>query len=440
MSQLQRAARLYLCVVVVSAVTLMLVGLRIDHELNSTRLVLAVAFTLLSSLAAFFELDFAFKTKVSLDSSVIFAVALLYHPGVAMLIIGIGVLIPHIVTRDVWYEASFNVTQAMLQVGAASVLLTLGGWQRMPLEFSTPSQVVLIPLAAATIYLVNTVLVAGIVALQTRMAFWQIWRQSTRYGAIEDLSQYFLGILAAATVDAHAWALPLFVLPGVAVYLSMHRQVQLRMQTVDAVEALADVVDLRDPYTANHSRRVAIYARELATALHHDVTEIELIERAARVHDVGKIIIDQVILSKEGRLTDDEWQQLKLHPVTGADILSRFPEFALATGYVRHHHESINGAGYPDGLAGDQIPLGSRVIAVADSFDAMASARPYRGALPREVVLGEFRKKRGKQWDAEIVDALLSLVEEGRIVFPTTADTPVLLDRHGDVVPMPAAL
>jgi HD-GYP domain-containing protein (c-di-GMP phosphodiesterase class II) len=328
----------------------------------------------------------------------------------------------------------------MLQVGAASALLSIGGWQREPLEFATVSQVALIPLAAAVIYLVNTVLVALIVSLQTRIAFWQIWRQSTRYGAIEDLSQYFLGILAAATVDAHAWALPLFVLPGVAVYLSMHRQVQLRMQTVDAVEALADLVDLRDPYTANHSRRVAIYARELATALQLDVDEIELIERAARVHDVGKIIIDQAVLSKEARLTDGEWAQLKLHPVTGADVLSRFPEFVLATSYVRHHHESMNGGGYPDGLAGEDIPLGSRVIAVADSFDAMASARPYRDALPREVVLDEFHLKRGIQWDDQVVDALLSLIEEERIVFPSTATTPVLLDRHGHVVPMPAAL
>jgi HD-GYP domain-containing protein (c-di-GMP phosphodiesterase class II) len=167
--------------------------------------------------------------------------------------------------------------------------------------------------------------------------------------------------------------------------------------------------------------------------------EVDLIERAARVHDVGKVVIDQVVLTKEGRLSDEEWEQLKQHPVTGVEILSRFPEFRLATSFVRHHHESMDGRGYPDGLRGERIPLGARIIAVADSFDAMASARPYRGALAPEIVVSEFRTKRGVQWDAAVVDALLQLVDEERIVFNPTATTPELIDRHGQPVPLPAA-
>ena len=280
---------------------------------------------------------------------------------------------------------------------------------------------------------------SGIVALQTGLSVVEVWRQSVVDGGFNELSQIILGLLAAAMVDAHAWALPLFLLPAFAIYTSLQRHQQLQQQTVDAVEALADIVDLRDPYTANHSRRVAIYVRELATMLDLPPDEVDLIERAARVHDVGKVIIDQVILTKEGKLTDDEWALLQRHPETGAEILSRFPEFARATGFVRHHHESLDGRGYPHRLHGDAIPLGARIIAVADSFDAMASARPYRPALSPEIVLREFREKRGQQWDADVVDALLQLVDEERIIFVPTASTPELIDRHGVPVPLPAA-
>jgi HD-GYP domain-containing protein (c-di-GMP phosphodiesterase class II) len=171
-----------------------------------------------------------------------------------------------------------------------------------------------------------------------------------------------------------------------------------------------------------------------------DPDEVDLIERAARVHDVGKMVVDQTVLSKRGNLDANEWRTLQQHPVTGAEILSRFPLLALATSYVLHHHEAIDGTGYPDQLAGDAIPLGARIIAVADSFDAMASARPYRGALPREVVLREFETKAGTQWDATVVSALLALVESGRITFPMDATTPYLFDRHGQFVPLPAAV
>jgi len=437
---LRTPARLYLTAIICVALSLAAYGVSVSADITRERWILAGAFAVLMAVAGRFDLDFTYRQKMLLDTSVIFAVAMLFEPGIAMSIIGTGSVIAWIWNRSEWYEALFNGAQAMLQVGAASGLLALAGWHTDPLRFNDPVQIALLPVAGVVIYLVNVTAVAGMVALQTGLALTEVWRQSVVEGGFNEVSQVILGLLAAMLVDAHVWSLPLFLLPAVAIYTSLQRHQQLQQQTVDAVEALADIVDLRDPYTANHSRRVAIYVRELATMLDLPPDEVDLIERAARVHDVGKIIIDQVVLTKEGKLADDEWAQLQRHPEIGAQILSRFPEFARATSFVRHHHESLDGRGYPHRLQGDAIPLGARIIAVADSFDAMASARPYRKALPANIVLSEFREKRGQQWDADVVDALLQLIDEERIIFVPTSSTPELLDRHGIPVPLPAAI
>jgi HD-GYP domain-containing protein (c-di-GMP phosphodiesterase class II) len=407
---------------------------------TSMQLGLAAVFVGLVAVAYLRPLHFAHKTKVSLGTSVLFAAVLLFDPALAMVIGLAGVAIAHLAQREPAIQTAFNVSQIVLEVAIAGALLWLTDWKYDGFEVGTPAHLLGMAGAMAAIYLSNTVMVAGIVSLQTRLSFWHVWLQSVSFGHAEDGCQFILGLLAAVMIDVHAWTLPLFLLPAVVLHRSMAQHIQLRQQTVDALEALADVVDLRDPYTANHSRRVAVYARELATELELDPDEVDLIERAARVHDVGKLVVDQVVLSKPGKLDPSEWDALKQHPVTGAEILSRFPLLALATSYVLYHHEAIDGGGYPHGLAGDAIPLGARIIAVADSFDAMASARPYRGALPRDVVLREFETKAGVQWDAAVVDALLTLVAAGRITFPGDATTPHVFDRHGQLVPLPAAV
>jgi putative nucleotidyltransferase with HDIG domain len=218
------------------------------------------------------------------------------------------------------------------------------------------------------------------------------------------------------------------------------QRLQGRRQTIDALDALVEMVDRLDPYTANHSRRVAAYARELSTELGLSTNEVDLIERAARVHDIGKLVVDRVVLSKAGQLEPAEWQSLEQHPVTGADMLSCFPLLTVASSYVRHHHEAVDGTGYPDRIAGDKIPLGARIIAVADAFDAMASARPYRAALPPELVLREFATKAGTQWDAKVVTTLVSLIDAGRIAFPGTVTTSHAFNHGSRFVPLPATL
>ena len=416
MGELRWAARLYWAAVILAAVALfglLLVGTsrRDDHGV-----VLALAFAALLILVLRFPLHVAPQTKLALDTAVLFAVTLLFDPVVAMALAGLGTLLAQGLDRQGGLAAPFNSAQAVLRVGVAALPLAAVGWDVARLSFAQPERLLGLAAAAGAIHVVNVLVVQTMVALQTGLALLPAWRHGLALAGVEELAQVALGLLAAAIVDVHPWALSLLVLPALVTYRALERHVQLRQQTLDAVEGLAAIVDLRDRYTAEHSRRVAAVARELAIALDLSPEELERIERAARMHDVGEIIVEPGLLAKAGRLDAAEWEQVRRHPVTGAEILGRFPQLALATRYVRHHHERIDGGGYPDGLRGEAIPLGARIIAVADALDAMTTARPYRPALASQAVLAEFVRQRGCQWDERVVTALLEAVARGRIV------------------------
>ncbi len=416
MGELRWAARLYWVAAILAALALfglLFVGTsrRDDHGV-----VLALAFAALLILVLRFPLHVAPQTKLALDTAVLFAVTLLFDPVVAVALAGLGTLLAQGLGRQGWLAALFNSAQAMLRIGVAALLLAAVGWDVARLSFAQPEQLLGLAAAAGAIHVVNALVVQTMVALQTGLALLPAWRHGLALAGVEELAQVALGLLAAAIVDVHPWALSLLVLPALVTYRALERHIQLRQQTLDAVEGLAAIVDLRDRYTAEHSRRVADVARELAIALGLSPEEAERIERAARMHDVGKIIVDPGVLAKAGRLDAAEWEQVRRHPVTGAEILGRFPQLALATRYVRHHHERIDGGGYPDGLRGEAIPLGARIIAVADALDAMTTARPYRPALTPQATLAEFVRQRGYQWDERVVAALLELVAQGRIV------------------------
>lgn len=416
MHGLRGRAKIYWGAIVLAATVLLALMLPRAGGVDGERLVLALVFFGLVALAKRFPLHLAPKTKLTLDSAVLFAALLLFAPAIAMALAAAGTLAAQAIRRQRWRQALFNSAQSVLRVGAAAVPLTIAGWDVGRLSLDRPEFLLALALAAGAMYALDTLIVATMGALQMGLSPLRVWRQSAGLGVAEELAQMALGLLAAAIVDVRPWTLPLFLLPALAIYRALERGTQLRQQTLEAVEALAAVVDLRDPYTAEHSRRVATVARDLAIALDLPPEDVETIERAARVHDVGKVGVDRAVLGKVGRLDEAEWAELKRHPVTGAEILGRFPQFARATGYVRHHHERVDGGGYPDGLRGEAIPLGARIIAVADALDAMTAARPYRPALPPERVVAELACQRGRQWDVRVVDALLALIDQGRVV------------------------
>ncbi|MBC7287791.1 MAG: HD-GYP domain-containing protein, partial [Armatimonadetes bacterium] len=186
---------------------------------------------------------------------------------------------------------------------------------------------------------------------------------------------------------------------------SLDLQERLHGLFMGTVRALAAAVDAKDPYTRGHSQRVSDLAVAVAQEMGLPETEIERLQLAALMHDLGKIGVHTSILLKPGPLESDEWRAVKLHPVRGAEILGCVPELQDLVNIVRYHHERLDGSGYPEGLKGDQIPLAARIIAVCDAYDAMVSKRPYRPPMKRYQAVAELRKASDK-FDAAAAEAL----------------------------------
>lgn len=195
-----------------------------------------------------------------------------------------------------------------------------------------------------------------------------------------------------------------------------------RELVIGSLRALVALLELRDPYTSGHAERVSAYTLAIGGALGMDTREQHDLELGCLLHDIGKVVIPDAILQKPAELTAEEREIVNAHPAQGASILANIKGTEQIIEAVRHHHEWFNGTGYPDGLSGDRIPLAARILAVADSFDAMHSERPYRDALPVEEVLSRLENAAGEQFDADIVEILCRLVVRGRIRFPDAED------------------
>jgi HD-GYP domain-containing protein (c-di-GMP phosphodiesterase class II) len=232
-----------------------------------------------------------------------------------------------------------------------------------------------------------------------------------RDGGLYEAAQYLTAMLAAAAALFQPWTLVLLVVPLYLIYAAFRNAKEVHDGTARLLESLADAVDLRDPYTGGHSRRVAHWVGQILKEMNVHGPEADLIKTAARMHDIGKIGVPDAILNKAGRLTPEEKAIMDSHPERGAELLARFADFANGQKIVRSHHERWDGGGYPDGLKSWDIPFGARVIAVADSYDAMTSDRPYRAAMGVEHASRILRAGRDEQWDPAVVDAFLNCIE-----------------------------
>jgi HD-GYP domain-containing protein (c-di-GMP phosphodiesterase class II) len=208
--------------------------------------------------------------------------------------------------------------------------------------------------------------------------------------------------------DVGWWATLFFALPVYIMRLSLRQLIEVRDMFTQTIAALSEAVDARDPYTSNHSRNVQIISVDIGRVMRLKDAEIEALEWGGLLHDVGKIGVPDHVLLKPEKLTKDERTLMNLHPVIGANIIARVVKLAPELPIIRHHHEWYNGSGYPDRLIGDEIPKLARVLHVADAFEAMTHARPYRmRPLSTEQAIAELRKYSGVQFDPVMVDAFV---------------------------------
>jgi ribonuclease P protein subunit RPR2 len=225
--------------------------------------------------------------------------------------------------------------------------------------------------------------------------------------------------LAATQAQLYAYASDL----RRAVALERERRREVEQAYLDAVSVLASAVEARDPYTGGHGARVSAYAIALARVLGWSETQVEDARLGGLLHDIGKLAVDDAILRKPGYLEEVEWQQMRRHPEMGAAILNRAPFLVRAAVYAHRHHERWDGFGYPDRQAGTAIPVGGRLMSVADAFDAMTSTRPYRPAMDPEHAAIEVTRGAGSQFDPEMAHAFLQGLRDGRIPLPSSALT-----------------
>jgi hypothetical protein len=269
-------------------------------------------------------------------------------------------------------------------------------------------------LAASTIYfLANVGFVGTFAALRLGRPLrtpW-LWPLPGSPGLLGNyLALGCFGDLLVATLRTGGWGtFALALLPLGVTLVSLRRSARLHQRSEDIVLLLADSLDMRDRETGGHTARVEALALLLGRKLRLAGNELQDLRIAALLHDLGKIGISDVILHKAGPLTPTEWHAVRQHPEAGARLLAAHGLLQGAVPLIRHHHERFDGSGYPSGLAGEQIPLGARIIAVADSFTTMVDGRPYRSSVSPEAAMAELQACAGSQFDPQIV----ALLEQG---------------------------
>ncbi len=277
----------------------------------------------------------------------------------------------------------------------------------------------LFALLAVTYFLINSTLVSIAVSLSAQRKFREIWHLNTRGIIGYDLGASLLALpVAFFYARWEGLGLVLATLPIVAVRHSYRLYHQLQDSGQEMLAVMVKAIEARDPYTSGHSERVSRISRAISLELGIPTQQVEEISTAALLHDVGKIHEEFApLLRKEARLTPEETALMQTHVVRSAELVGIVSKFrGRILDAVRHHHERWDGQGYPDGVHGKSIPIGARIILIADTIDAMTTDRPYRKALGLDVVLAELQRCKGTQFDPELVELVANSVPIRRII------------------------
>lgn len=420
MLALPRAARLFVTVVVGCALVLGLAALQQDGPWVPI-IVFAALYVIADSLpvgpgGATTGLSITVTTPVAIAAYVVLGV----WGGILVALASVADLI-----RTTPVKRVFNAGQLALAAAAGgSIYSVLGGSPALgPEHFPA----VLVPaLVAGVVYtFVNTLLVGLIVALIENAPVLRLFRDILLRTLLPGVAYSALGlVLAVLWTQVGPFALMLGLLPLLVARWAMGQYSAEQQAYTATIRTLVQAVETKDAYTRGHSERVARAAVLVGRGLSVTGERLQALEYAGTLHDVGKLGVPTAVLRKTGRLTDEEFDAIKLHPTRGHDIVReiRFLDEALAGIY--HHHERLDGLGYPDGLAGEQIPEFARMIAVADAFDSMTSTRSYRSARSVPEALDELQRCSGTQFDPTMVEALVGAVRRSgwEAAAPPTAE------------------
>lgn len=366
-------------------------------------------FFLLTFLSDSFPVRLPNGLVVTVGFAITFASILLFNPFLVVIISVFGDMLSMRKGRN-FLKYAFNASQLAISSGAAAFAFTYIYPEK--LIFSAHYFLSLL-LALLITFILNSTLVTLIVAMVQRERPASIWLTTIKWNIPSYLCTAPLGLLIALIyTNVGLWGLVLFLIPLILARHSFQSYVSMRQTFLDTILSLSVAIDAKDRYTKGHSSRVADYAIALAKELKWPADKIEFFRYIALLHDVGKIAVPEPILKKEGDLTREEYNRMKCHAAAGCDLIKEIKFFAEGIEIIKHHHERWDGAGYPDGLGGEQIPAGARLLSVADAFDAMTSDRPYRTTLSPLTALQEIRSGAGSQFDPRVVDAFVRIFSE----------------------------
>ncbi|MGE5653308.1 MAG: HD-GYP domain-containing protein [Bacillota bacterium] len=351
------------------------------------------------------------KGSVSGGFIVCLATNLVAGPAVATWVAALGnTSFDHIRKGAKWYVLMFNAGQVALSTAIAGhVFVGLGG---IPGRVQLPNDLALIVIAAIVHFLFNSGAVTVILAMRRGLPLLQIWASNIR-GVIPNFLALtpFAVLMAMTYQQSGPYGLLLFLIPMLLARHSFQMYIDMRDTYSSTIRSLTKAIDIKDRYTGGHSERVAQYAVAIGKKMGFSVTDLELLEYIALLHDIGKIGVREAILNKPGRLEPAERDEINKHSEAGAEIISQIKFLSRGAEAVRHHHERFDGAGYPDHLKGQDVSLWARIIGVADAFDAMTSERPYRTAWTVSQAVAELERCVGSQFDPEVVKVFVTILE-----------------------------
>jgi len=405
--------KIYIGVITASAIALFIYLIPSLPSLPNMWPVL-IFFIVISALAEFLPVNLPTSGSVTIGFPIDFVVILVYGPATAMFITIFGAIVGELMQRKIsWYKILFNASQYALSSGIAGIV-----YQKSGGVVGTPNITnYIIPaiICALIYYFINSSLFMMVIHFAEGISLWSIWKNQLKGIIATYMALAPIGfIMAMVYVSIGIWGIILFFFPLILARRSFELYTKMRKVYLDTIRALAAAIDAKDPYTKGHSERVAKTSVALAQELNLSDRDIENIEYTALLHDIGKIGIADNILGKDSSLTNKEFDKIKEHTIMGAKIIE--PVDFLKNSYkaIYHHHERYNGKGYPDRIKGEEIPILARIIAVADAYDAMSSDRPYRKKLNKDKILKELKDQSGKQFDPEVVKALILILDRER--------------------------
>lgn len=354
--------------------------------------------------------------KPQMDMTMSFAVQLaaiiLLGTGQALWAIIIATFIVEIISKRPWQRVIFNVGQyglSLLITGFFFHYFRLSP-QNGPIDIIVDMPAILSSVTAY--FILNTFFIAAVISLTAGDNFLDIF-----FSDFKIIAGYFYTLapisLAVALLYRHdrPYIVLIMIPPLIMADQALRRYYSLQHEAQETLRVLATTLDERDKYTYYHSIHVAEYARKIAEQLSLSQEEISEIEMAGHVHDLGKVAISDDILNKNGKLDDEEYAKVKRHPEIAYRLLKNLKPYKKCAEYVLYHHERIDGSGYPKKISGKSIPLGARILSIADSYDAMTTDRPYRQALPQADAVNELRLCAGTQFDAKLIETFITVLK-----------------------------